>query len=1528
MVSITPVSAGVSILNPQASYPVINGQVKFTIAGAQPGDMVAFYMEGTTIGAGPVEGSDICCNGTIKVEIPKDLPCEKSTVDVSKMCEPARFGKYPLGPAATGAGFVSVCHITVKTTGPQSGTLSVADQLSGGGTVISAASATTPSWTCGATGCAINGSQLNQTASTSVMDVTVAFPSAGQAGEAKNCALLAVRGKPADKDCVSIPVEGSVEVTKQCEPAKHVWIGDMPPRPNMPPNGYSARCHIKVSTTGTISSPISVSEVLDGAGTVKYVGSSDPWACVPPMVPGNTPMNCTLPANTMTGPADVSVIDVNVTFANAGDVKEAKNCALTSFNGTDKKSCDDFAIDEGTVSIDKTCEPAVYGKYPVSPVATGLGLHANCRITVTTTGPQSGTLTVGDSLLGAGMVVNMNAPAPWTCTTPNCSVNGAALDQVTSTTVINAIAVFSNTGNAMEAKNCAQVDVAGKVADESCTPIRIDNTGKLTVLKEALYNGNHITNQTFPIAVTCGGMTTNGTVSDGVPYVQTGLPLNASCTVVEGAVTAAAGLCKEGQTASWITTYTPPTAVSASAAGGTITITNRLDCKPGDPKGLEVKKVVINNAPGSIAGLVFPYQTTCTNSPGTAGLGTLTDGQTQPTWIYVANTSCTVTEGAIPATNACGKGMMPSWSTVYLPSQTVPLVPAGQLVTIQNTLDCVPIIDPTPSTQTVTKVCEPATEIVGAINSYQSICHITVSTTGPVPASLTVSDTLVGGGTITSMTGPAPWSCTGTNCVANGGQLNQTASTSVINAVVSFPSKGHVSEGRNCATLVTNGTPVESCTGFTVGEGDKASISITKRVVSNAPDVLPSIAYPVTATCDANVASINDGQTITIGNLAAGTACTVTEGPLTQGVANQAALDACGGAGTPVWTTSYAPSQTVNAGPGANVTITNTLDCKPKRPPVDNRMYIKKVVVNNSPGSLEGLEYDITSQCTNTTQPTGFAHFSDGETVLFHNYEEGMTCNLSEVIPATTACGKGMKDVWSTTYSPSQTVNLSPNGETITVTNTLNCERINPPVDNRMYIKKVVINNAPGSLEGVEYDITSQCTNTTQPTGFAHFSDGETVLFHNYEEGMTCNLSEVIPATTACGKGMKDVWSTTYSPSQTVNLSPNGETITVTNTLNCEPIKGSVDTTFSVRKVAIYDGEPIANVSFPMTVTCSDGNSQVLNVSVDQNQTISGLPEGTTCSVAEGAFPTTGLCPAGATEQWATTYVPANASNTTSAMASVIVTVRNELTCRKIVVNDNPLACDPATATNAGDLCRCRFDNMSPVSKTACECKDGFTLKAGQGCVRKVVEPKCDPATTVSKGGKCVCEYKNMVQTSPSACACTKGFKFAAGKGCYKPEPLCKQGQRYEPSRQRCEPICGKGFDFSIKRNACFPRQEACKPGTKLNPKSGKCDVVRPDCPQGTVYNPKRNRCIATQPVCRKPFVWDPKRNACVEQVRRCEPGTVPFRGKCIRVPQCPRGQIAIPGTPICVAIGGGGGRPKDTGPKECRDGDVIVPCR
>lgn len=1061
---ISVLTPGVTIVSPASSYPVIGGKVKLTLAGATPGQIIDFQMDGSSTTPDPTSGLSICCNGKISITIPKDLDCApKSTIDITKICDPAQ----------------------------------------------------------------------------------------------------------------------------------HVWIGDMPPKPNMPANGYVAMCHIKVTTTGNVPNPISVSEMMSGTGAVKYMGSSDPWACVPPMVPGNTPMNCTLPGNTVTGPTDTSTIDVKVTFTSAGDVKEAKNCAAATYDGVQtKKACDDFQIGEGTIKVEKKCSPAIYGKYPVGPATTGLGLHADCQITVTTTGPQTGAITVGDNLIGTGTVVNMNAPAPWACTTPNCTVNGAALNQTSSTTVISAIAVFANAGNALEAKNCAEVKVAGKPSGESCTGITVAEKGKLTVIKEASYNGTHITNVNFPIAVTCGGTTTNATFADGTPYVQTNIPVGTSCSVVEGAAPAT-GLCDKTQTEVWMTTYNPTTPVAATVAGATIKVRNVLTCKSDE------------------------------------------------------------------------------------------------------------------STIKVTKVCEPAKEVIGAIKHYEAACKITVTTTGPQTAFIAVNEAMSGGGTVTSAassTTPA-WNCNTANCSINGGALNQTASTSVIDVKVSFPSKGHVSESQNCARLSVGQNPVakpdgESCTKFTVEEPKTGTMTIEKIALYN-------------------------GQHIT----------------------NQA--------------------------------------------------------------------FTMNLTCGNTAQ---HVQVSDGAPYVQTGVPIGTDCDVAELpAPVPALCPEGQTGSWTTTYAPSEGVTIPATGANITVTNTLNCKPIDTPIDDQLYVKKVVVNHAPGSVDGLQFWIEDFC-NSNQDHGQAYLKDGDVTHYKHFEAGVSCQIKEtIIPATTACGN-LKPVWTTTYSPSQTIALQPNGETVTVTNTLDCEGSKDIGLSTFSVQKEASYNGEAITDIVFPMNVTCGKGDVQTLDVQGGQSQTISDLPSGTTCSVVEGDIPNTGLCPKGTTEQWATSYSPADGSNTTSANSSVVVRVNNVLSCRKIFVE--------------GPKC------------------DGITAQPG-------------------KDGSCVCLYRNMSKTSSASCGCAKGNKFIKGKGCVPIEPVCKNGTKFNPARGRCEAVCQKGQSYNVKNNRCDTPPPVCKRNEKFNPKTGKCVAVSSDpvCRAPYKYNAKINKCVEViKPQGRQcPFPLVPTPLGCVD---------------------------------------------------------------
>ncbi len=1048
VVSITPKTAGVTILNSQVSYPVINGQVKITVAGANPGDTLEFDMEGTVIGAGSVEGSDLCCNGTIKVEIPRDLPCEKPTVDVTKVCEPATYRKYALGQAVDAIGWVSTCTITVKTTGPQSGTLSVTDQLNGGGALLGVSSTTTPPWTCGPTGCSINGSLLDQTASTSVFSAQVAFATKGGALEAKNCATVHGRQKPLDRDCTKItvddPEEPDVTIAKVCEPARQL---------DSPVLQFGARCTITVTTTGPIQTHLVVSDTLSGNGQVtSFTNTSTPaWTCIPGQ--------CDMEGSNLDQTSSVSTFDAFVTFP-AGQGAEqatARNCATLGFDAHPAgESCADIRAEDDRFKLDvkKDCS-GVIAFTPNGPWA------GSCSITVTATGgPRPPFIAVSDVISDVNAtrnppvsMTNMVSADPWTCAAPSgaggpldCAIAGSSFPASGTSTLD--IEVYVPVGvKAGEAKNC----------------------------------------------VKAAGASDAQTLSPSNPPVST----EQVCVPLPGG--------KD--------TPPPPT-------DGTISVTKT--CDPAAPNG---------------------------------------------------------------ATNDWG-------------GQSLPTV--------------------------------------------QAICHLTVTASGTLPPVIELHEGLVSG---------AP--------AANSPmQINISGMSSPQNwQFPSFP--------------VAQGTP----------NGGGATPALA--TLSSA-DLL---AAGGTSTIDVTVQFMNAGWASESQN------CVQAFGVATPGAA-----------------------------PGAQS---------------------EKVCVPFT-------EDTGTSQVTVEKTCTGNPQAPDTDMDGIH---DTFTCQIK--VTVTGGDGSG-----------------------------------------NLYIEDIVANAAGAHVDGVA---TIQSMTSTDP------------------------------------------WDCTWAG----------------------PIAGT--------QSADYCTIPVSALT---------GGTSIINV-----------------VMADGPNPNPGQnfnCarhanfPGGA----------ANPGNSDQSCARI-----DNLPSVTPVVQE--LACDPATATQAGDLCRCRFDNMSPVSKTACECKDGFTLKAGQGCVRTVVEPECDPATTVTRGGKCVCEYKNMVQASATACACARGFRFAPGKGCVKPEPECRKGERFQPSRNRCEPVCGKGFDYSVKRNACIARQ--------------------PECKKGTVFNAKTGKCVPVQPVCKKPFVYDPKRNACVEQVTKCKRGQIAVKGKCVSVPKCPPGTIPVPGTKACVTIGIGGGG--DRGRGDCKPGPIPGRC-
>ncbi|HEY5128834.1 MAG TPA: DUF5979 domain-containing protein [Bradyrhizobium sp.] len=105
-------------------------------------------------------------------------------------------------------------------------------------------------------------------------------------------------------------------------------------------------------------------------------------------------------------------------------------------------------------------------------------------------------------------------------------------------------------------------------------------TGVLVVEKKVKYDGPiTLPSQSYPVTVTCGSNVTNLNLVDGVPQTVSNIPLNTSCSVVEGAVPTPPNICKPPMTPVWSTAYVPPSPVTITGASTTMEIVNTLACR-------------------------------------------------------------------------------------------------------------------------------------------------------------------------------------------------------------------------------------------------------------------------------------------------------------------------------------------------------------------------------------------------------------------------------------------------------------------------------------------------------------------------------------------------------------------------------------------------------------------------------------------------------------------------------------------------------------------------------------------------------------------------------------------------------------------------------------------------------------------------------------------------------------------------------------------------------------------------------------
>lgn len=385
--------------------------------------------------------------------------------------------------------------------------------------------------------------------------------------------------------------------------------------------------------------------------------------------------------------------------------------------------------------------------------------------------------------------------------------------------------------------NGTQVTITNTLDCEPVSP-----QGRLLIRKSldaTAAPGANVAGLTFPVSLTCGGTVQNGSIGLNVPLNLSGLSTTTACTVAEDVATLpTAGVCPQGQAASWGVSYVPANAsVTPTVAGTSVVVVNTLKCSQTPIlRKIPVKKVVISHAPGSVAGLVFPITSNCgpnTTSPHSPNTFNVLDGQTK-VFAGMQGDTCTISEGAYPATTACGKLRTPVWTTTITPSpnlsSTLALTIAANnpLVTVTNTLNCRldvignggninlgDILVPNPVAFpmfTLTKTCQPALPVAGA-NFAQAVCTITVTQTAGAPVDqIVIQETLMSGANgaqIVSLNSPQGWSFPAVPVAANatvwmqlpGAAMTGSPWQSTITAVVQLPNAGVATGGQNCVSM-------------------------------------------------------------------------------------------------------------------------------------------------------------------------------------------------------------------------------------------------------------------------------------------------------------------------------------------------------------------------------------------------------------------------------------------------------------------------------------------------------------------------------------------------------------------------------------------------------------------------------------------------------------------------------------------------------------------------------------------------------
>ena len=852
---------------------------------------------------------------------------------------------------------------------------------------------------------------------------TISIVATGGDGPYQNCAALAPGDRNTDNDraCVTVqkpPLDVKLEKKLSGTMGPHFMFD------------------IDVSNVGTafVNGNFTVTDAVPSGMTV--MSATGGWTCNTP-VTGPNPLLCTLPVASIPLGATLPTIKLTTLAPGPGPWE---NCAVVSVittSGTDTNPANDKGC--ATVAKEQVGELIIEKKV----VYTGELVMPSLTYPVTVTcGSWNQTFNLVPNVPQSAGGVPLNVSCAVTETLPPAPASACPAPKVATwqtPPVVSPATPFQLSGVSTSVTVTNTLDCKG------------GESGTLIVTKQVINNTTIPvpTSSVYAISASCvSGMSpavaTAMPLNDGGSQTVGGLALSTVCTITEtpptppstGPVSCGA----PGSTLEWTVVLPAPVTITGPATPALVQ--NILNCNPpgGGLGTLVVTKSVLNKTQGQVStvGLIYPFSVNCASggSPAVVSTFNITENSSYTVSNIALNSSCTITEPSMPApTGACATvGAVPTWQTpVITPSSPVPVNGTSVAVTVQNIMECVPAGGYLLVQKQITK---PNNVPLSAINALTFPVVVTCDgNTTPLNVTFGTSAVVhnIPFNQVCSVVETLPPAPNVPNVCPAGQALAWTLPPTYT------PASATISPGPGKTIVVRNTLACAPSINDPTG-----SLIVTKTVANNTGAVVAGMAFPANLSCSSGMSpavvtplTLSHGSTQTIGSIALGSTCTVSEtlpAPPTAG---------CGVEGQiPTWTTTYTPP-IASIPADTSIAVLNSLDCKAGGSmggggggAQTSQLLLQKVVVSQRPAQPPPTQtFPVTATCGGNAVTRNMVH-NTNQAVGQVPYG---TCTINEPTPPVLpgSCPAGWTGTWTSVYPA--TVAINQPTHVVNVTNTLTC---------------------------------------------------------------------------------------------------------------------------------------------------------------------------------------------------------------------------------------------------------------------------------------------------------------------------------------------------------------------------------------------------------------------------------------------------------------------------------------------------------